>query len=71
VRTLKNVNLRLGAPNKEAQIVAVIPAQSVLVVSRFDIGERVDGNAYWYADRNGNYLWAGATDAPDPTVLAA
>ena len=71
VRTLKNVNLRLGAPNKEAQIVAVIPAQSVLVVYRFDIGERVDGNAYWYADRNGNYLWAGATDAPDPTVLAA
>lgn len=71
VRTTKNVNLRLATPNKAARIVGVIPAQTEVAVSGFEIGERVDSNAYWYADANGNYLWAGATDAPDPTVLAA
>ncbi len=71
VRTIRNVNLRLAKPNTAAQIVGVIPAQTVLAVSRFESGERVDGNAYWYADANGNYLWAGATDTPDPTVIAA
>jgi len=71
VRTVKNVNLRLATPSKAAQIVGVIPAHAVLPISRFEIGELVDGNSYWYADTNGNYLWAGATDTPDPTVLAA
>ena len=71
VRIVKNVNLRQAAPSKAAQIVGVIPAQTTVTVSRFQIGERVDGNAYWYADPNANFLWAGATDTPDPTVLAA
>jgi hypothetical protein len=31
----------------------------------------VEGNIYWYVDVQGNYLWAGATNAPDPTVIAA
>jgi N-acetylmuramoyl-L-alanine amidase len=71
VRTIKNVNLRRAKPNTAAQVVGVIPAHTELVVSKFEIGERVDGNAFWYADFQGNYLWAGATDTPDPTVIAA
>jgi len=71
VRTINSVNLRLATPSTAAPIVGVIAAQTVLAVSRFEIGEQVNGNAYWYADLEGNFLWAGATDTPDPRVLAA
>ena len=54
-----------------AQVIRVIAVHTDIVVMKFEIGERVDGNAYWYADVQGNYLWAGATNIPDPTVIAA
>jgi hypothetical protein len=65
------VNLRRQQPATTAQLVRVIPANTEVVVMKFETGERVDGNAYWYADAQGNYLWAGATNSPDPTVVAA
>jgi hypothetical protein len=71
VRTIRNVNLRRQQPATTAQLVRVIPANTEVVVMKFETGERVDGNAYWYADAQGNYLWAGATNSPDPTVVAA
>jgi N-acetylmuramoyl-L-alanine amidase len=71
VRTIKNVNLRLARPTTAAPVVSVLLAQTNLAVSGFEVGERVQGNAYWYADANRNYFWAGATDTPDPRVLAA
>jgi N-acetylmuramoyl-L-alanine amidase len=71
VRTIRNVNLRRARPATSAQVVRVIPGHTDVVVSRFELGERVEGNVYWYADVQGNYLWAGATNAPDPTVTAA
>ncbi len=71
VRTVRNVNLRRAKPITTAQVVRVIPAHTDVAITRYEIGERVDDNAYWYADVQGNYLWAGATDAPDPTAMAA
>jgi N-acetylmuramoyl-L-alanine amidase CwlA len=71
VRTLRNVNLRRARPATTAQVVRVIPGHTDVVVTKFEIGERVEGNIYWYVDVQGNYLWAGATNAPDPTVIAA
>ena len=71
VRTLKNVNLRRAKPATSAHVVRVIPAHSDVAVSHFEKGERVDGNPYWYVDLQDNYLWAGATDKPDPTTMAA
>lgn len=71
VRTVRKVNLRLAKPSTMALVVRVIPPHTDIVVSRCEIGERVDGNAHWYADVQGNYLWAGATDTPDPAVKAA
>jgi len=71
VRTIRNVNLRRARPTTTAQMIRVIPARTDIAVSKFEIGERVEGNAYWYADVQGNYLWAGATNAPDPTAIAA
>jgi N-acetylmuramoyl-L-alanine amidase CwlA len=71
VRTTRKVNLRHGKPSTTAQVLRVIPPHTDIVVCKFEIGEQVDGNANWYADVQGNYFWAGATDTPDPTVLAA
>lgn len=71
VRTVKNVNLRRAKPTITAHVVRVIPAHSDVAVSTFELGERVDGNPYWYVDVQGNCLWAGATDTPDPTTIAA
>jgi N-acetylmuramoyl-L-alanine amidase len=71
VRTVKNVNLRRAKPATSAHVVRVIPAHSDVAVSKFEFGERVDGNPYWYVDVEGNYLWAGATDTPNPTTVAA
>jgi|SRR5215470_14756692 len=70
VRTTKNVNVR-SRPDTSAQVLRIIPAHTEVVVSTFEVGERVNDNAYWYADMQGNYLWAGATDEADPTAVAA
>lgn len=71
VRTTRKVNLRRGRPSTAAQVLRVIPPYTDIVVCKFEIGERVDGNANWYADVQGNCFWAGATDTPDPIVPAA
>jgi N-acetylmuramoyl-L-alanine amidase len=69
VRTLSRVNLRRSKPSTTALIVRVIPAHTDFVVGKSEVGEKVEGNAHWYADVQGNYIWAGATDRPDPAVL--
>jgi N-acetyl-anhydromuramyl-L-alanine amidase AmpD len=67
VRVLRNSNVREGAPSTTARIVRVAPANSFQACSGFtDQGERVAGNSYWYRTQDGNYLWAGATDSPNP-----
>jgi N-acetylmuramoyl-L-alanine amidase len=71
VKVLKNVNLRKGVPNSTGQIVRVILAHNEVTVSGFTLGERVNGNAYWYVDTQNNYLWAGATDIPKPMAATA
>ena len=71
VRTTRRVNLRRGKPSTTAQVLRVIPPHTDVAVCKFEIGDQLDGNANWYADVQGNYFWAGATDTPDPTVLAA
>jgi N-acetylmuramoyl-L-alanine amidase len=70
VQTVRNVNVREARPNTAASIVRVIPANTNVAVAGFAVGERVQGNSYWYADVQGNYLWAGATSLPDPKPLA-
>ncbi len=70
IRTLRSVKLRKAKPAMTAQLVRVIPAFTDMVIISFETGDRIEGNAYWYVDAQGNYFWAGATNAPDPTVLA-
>jgi N-acetylmuramoyl-L-alanine amidase CwlA len=70
VRTIGNVNLRSARPSLSARLVRVIPAHTD-VAARFEIGEAIEANAFWYVDVQDNYFWAGATNAPDRTLLAA
>lgn len=68
VRTLARANLRRSSPSLQASIVRVVPADTQVVVQGFvDDGERVHGNACWYWDGQDGFLWAGATDVPEPT----
>lgn len=67
VKTRVNANLR-REPSRAGAVVRVIPANTAAVVTRFVEGELVAGNRFWYQDDSGNYLWAGATDAPSPIV---
>jgi N-acetyl-anhydromuramyl-L-alanine amidase AmpD len=71
VKVLKNVNLRKDVPNTTGRVVRVILANSEVTVAGVTLGERVNGNAYWYVDAQNNYLWAGATDIPKPMVVTA
>ena len=67
VRILKDAKVREGAPGTNVRVVRVAPASTVETVYGFtDQGERLQGNSYWYRLGDGNYLWAGATDAPNP-----
>jgi peptidoglycan hydrolase-like protein with peptidoglycan-binding domain len=68
VTVLVAANVREGAPpSTKSRIVRVIPAGTTEVVIGFtDRGERVQGNAYWYQAGDGNYFWAGRTNAPHP-----
>jgi N-acetyl-anhydromuramyl-L-alanine amidase AmpD/peptidoglycan hydrolase-like protein with peptidoglycan-binding domain len=67
VTALAAANVRAGAPSTKSRIVRVIPAGTTeLAIGFTDRGERVQGNAYWYQAEDGNYFWAGQTNAPHP-----
>ncbi|HTA23095.1 MAG TPA: peptidoglycan recognition family protein [Terriglobales bacterium] len=70
LRTTRNVNLRSKGPNTASPIDRILPAGSNISVVGFAVGERVEGNAYWYTDKRGNFVWAGATDMPLPSPVA-
>jgi len=70
LRTIRNVHLRSKTPNTASPIDRILPAGSNLSVVGFTVGERVEGNAFWYQDQSGNFVWAGATDMPLPSPAA-
>jgi N-acetylmuramoyl-L-alanine amidase len=71
VRILKDLNLRVGAPNTSAPIARVITSGTQIEVAGFTLGQTVAGNRAWYADDNGCYFWAGVTDIPFPAVAGS
>ena len=67
VHPLANLRLRAGRPSTSAPVVRVaLTGTAVSVVGFTESGQPVNGNPCWYIDGEGNYLWAGATDIPDP-----
>jgi hypothetical protein len=71
VRTIRKLNLRRAKPSTRAEVLRLIPAHIAIVAVKVVTGEQVDGNANWYADVQGNYFWAGATDRPHPSLPEA
>jgi hypothetical protein len=70
LRTIRTANIRYQRPNTVTPIAEAFAANTEIEVIGFTLGERVHGNPYWYADASGNYIWAGATNRPDPAVAA-
>ncbi|HYX54186.1 MAG TPA: peptidoglycan recognition family protein [Candidatus Limnocylindrales bacterium] len=68
VRTITNLNLRIGRAAVDAPLARVIPRNTSVSVSGAVKGEAVKGNPAWYSDGNGNFLWAGGTDTPTPAL---
>jgi hypothetical protein len=72
VRLLGTANLREGAPSTRARILRTLPQGTDVAVTGFtDRGERIEGNAVWYETPENAFLWAGATDAPQPLAPQA
>lgn len=69
IRTIGNANLRAGAPTTHAPVAQTLPAGTAMAVAGFTTGEKVQGNSCWYLDGLGSFLWAGATDTPDPSHM--
>ncbi len=66
VTLIFNGNVR-QAPTSSSRIVRVAVAGSCeQIVGVEDAAERVRGNSCWYATADGNYIWAGATNRPNP-----
>jgi N-acetylmuramoyl-L-alanine amidase len=62
------VNVRRVKPFTSAAIASVIPAAAEFDVAGFTAsGEPVNGNSFWYETPAHDYVWAGATDKPNPT----
>jgi N-acetyl-anhydromuramyl-L-alanine amidase AmpD len=66
VRTVGTANLRSGAPSTSAPLAGKLPAGTIVNTAGIVPGEKVQGNFNWYLDGRGNFLWAGATDQPQP-----
>jgi N-acetyl-anhydromuramyl-L-alanine amidase AmpD len=69
VGLLSRANLR-SRPAVSAPVLRVLEAGSKIEVASFTVGDVVSGNGYWYQDKDGCFFWAGATDRPNPQVLA-
>jgi hypothetical protein len=68
VRTVASVRVRRGAPSATAPVIEVLPAHTVIKPTGAVLGESIQGNQAWYSDANGNFIWAGGTDAPHPEI---
>ncbi|MCQ8116593.1 N-acetylmuramoyl-L-alanine amidase [Methylomonas rosea] len=69
VGLLSRANLR-SRPSVSAPVVQVMEANSKVEIVSFTVGDVVSGNGFWYQDKDGCFFWAGATDRPNPQVLA-
>jgi hypothetical protein len=68
LRSTSTVHVRYQHPNTASPIFETCPPNTEITATSFTLGERVHGNPYWYADAHGNYIWAGATNKPNPNL---
>ncbi len=67
VKAAMKVNVRRARPATSAAIAGIIQAGSEIEAAGFTAtGEPVNGNPCWYETPAHDYVWAGATDRPNP-----
>ena len=67
LRAAMKVNVRRGRPATSAAIASIIQVGSEIEAAGFTAsGEPVNGNPCWYETPAHDYVWAGATDRPNP-----
>ncbi|MDX2169000.1 MAG: M15 family metallopeptidase [Deltaproteobacteria bacterium] len=66
VTTGARLNIRGGAPSINAPIDRKVDAGTTLLVRGIAQGDRVSGNADWYAGAGDTYFWSGACSAFRP-----
>lgn len=66
IHAVINVRVRKGEPSTNSPVVNVLQAHAPINPVDAVIGESIQGNPMWYRDADGNFIWAGGTDAPHP-----
>ena len=61
VKTLQDVHIRAHHPRRVDPAKGIVFKGFVIEVARELEGERIDGNARWYQDLNGDFIWSGGT----------
>ncbi len=69
VTTVAALQIRAGSPSTRSPSIGSVPSGTVLKFVGWAQGQRVQNNAYWYRDPDGNFFWAGGTSRPDPTAF--
>ncbi|MEM7244665.1 MAG: peptidoglycan recognition family protein [Acidobacteriota bacterium] len=67
VTVRRTLNVRQGLPTTRAPKAGRLKeGEELTYVGWTSNGQSVDGNAHWYRNADGDYLWAGATSEPVP-----
>src|SRR5262245_60441485 len=70
VELIGNANVR-KAPTRMSPILRVARASDMVKTTGFTTaGENVQGNSSWYLTEDGSFIWAGATNRPNPAIAA-
>jgi N-acetylmuramoyl-L-alanine amidase len=68
VTLITQANIRADQPNRSSAIRQVLEQGISVPITSTAEGENVAGNAAWYRLQDGGFLWAGATDTPNPAT---
>ena len=59
VRTIRDVNLRIGEPTLKAKTKLVVKNSEIKVSGYVTDGEKINGSSLWYKTQDENYVWSG------------
>ncbi len=61
VRALRDINIRIGFPSIKPSVPTLSMPKGIIfdVIGYITDGDLVNGNALWYKNRDGNYIWSG------------
>lgn len=66
VNVVTNVRVRSGSPSTMSPVLTILRPGTSLLPRKNVTGDSVQGNPNWYMLADGSFIWAGATDRPNP-----